>query len=109
MIAPEQLEPMGSVCTRAQVMNEGGLELIFLEQLKIRIGGAVVIVDALLCPGPHSGYRTRLFLSQPFPQKAGNWTVHQLLARTWHTWSWQGVPADQPLLQMLMCHLDALR
>ena len=109
MIAPEQLASLSAVCAQAQVMTEAGIEVIVLERLKVRVSGQAHELDAVLCPGAHSGYTTRLFLSQSFPQKVGNWTVHQLLGRQWHTWSWQGVPAELPLLQMLMCHLDALR
>lgn len=109
MITAEQLAPLETVCARAQVMTEAGIELVALDQLKVRSNGTAHVVDALLCPTTHSGYHTRLFLSQPFPQKATNWTVHQLLGRPWHTWSWQGVPANLPLLEMLMCHLDPLR
>jgi len=109
MITPEHLVPLGAVCARAQVMNEAGIEMVALEGLKLRSDSAVHVVDALLCPSMHSGYQTRLFLSQPFPQKCNNWSIHQFLGRAWHSWSWQGVPADLPLLEMLMCHLDPLR
>jgi len=109
MITSEQVASLSEVCAQAQVMTEAGMDLVFMNKLRVRVSGQVHELDAVLCPGGHSGYTTRLFLSQPFPQKASNWSVHQLLGRQWHTWSWQGVPPDQPLLQMLMCHLDALR
>ena len=109
MIAPDQLSSLSAVCTQALVMAEAGAEVVYLEKLKVRVNGQTHELDAVLCAGAHSGYTTRLFLSQSFPQKANNWSVHQLLGRQWHTWSWQGVPAELPLLQMLMCHLDALR
>jgi len=109
MIAAEQIASLSTVCERAQVMSEAGVDMVVLDKLTVRVGGQAHKLDAVLCPSTHSGYTTRLFLSQSFPQKGGNWTVHQLLGRQWHTWSWQGVPADLPLLQMLMCHLDALR
>jgi len=109
MIAPEQLEALGAVCARAQVMNDAGIEFVYLEKLKVRSDEQALEIDALLRPGEYAGYTTRLFLSQPVPTKANNWSIHQFLGRAWHTWSWQGVPADLPLIQMLMCHLDALR
>ena len=109
MITPELLAPLETVCGSAQAMTEAGTDVVVLGQLKVRSDGAAHVVDAVLCPTAHSGYQTRLFLSQPFPNKATNWTVHQLLGRQWHTWSWQGVPANLSLLEMLMCHLDALR
>ena len=73
------------------------------------------VLDALLCPGPHSGYATRLFLAEPIPERdriqgqAANWTVHSILGRAWHSWSWQNVQASLPLHQMLLAHLHALR
>jgi hypothetical protein len=109
MITSEQLVPLGEVCASAQIMNDGGKDLIFLEKLKVRVNGQSHELDAVLCPSTHSGYTTRLFLAQSFPQKGSNWTIHQFLGRQWHSWSWQGVPDNLPLLQMLMCHLDALR
>ncbi len=109
MITPEQLASLNTVCAGTQTMTEAGIDLIVLDKLRVRVNGQVHELDAVLCPGAHSGYTTRLFLSQAFPQKGNNWTVHQLLGRQWHTSSWQGVPADLPLLQMLMCHLDVLR
>lgn len=108
-IPAEQLRALEGLCESAQTMNEGAQEIVYLAKLKIRVGGAYHVVDAILWPGQHAGYTTRLFLSQPFRGKAANWTVHQILGRPWHSWSWQGVPADLPLLQMLLCHLDALK
>ena len=108
-IPAEQVEPLNGLCEAAKVMREGVQEIVYLAKLRIRVGGARHVVDAVLWPTLHAGYTTRLFLSQPFPAKAGNWTVHQILGRPWHSWSWQGVPANLPLLQMLLCHLDALK
>lgn len=108
-ILAEQLEALKDLCEAAHVMREGAQEIVYLAKLKIRVGDARFVVDAILWPGPHAGYTTRLFLSQPFPAKARNWTVHQVLGRPWHSWSWQGVPASLPLPQMLLCHLDALK
>jgi hypothetical protein len=106
---PQDVEQFKGVCENLEVLQEGGAEYVFLKRLKIRVGADNHVVDALLSLGPHTGYSTRLFLSQPFPAKAGNWTTHQILGRSWHTWSWQGVPADLPPMQILLCHLDALK
>jgi hypothetical protein len=108
-IAAEQLQSLSGLCESLQVVQEGGNEYICLMKLKIRVGDSNHVVDAILCPGLHTGYLTRLFLSQPFPNKGANWSIHQILGRPWHSWSWQGVPADLPLLRMLLCHLDALK
>ncbi len=90
-------------------MNEGGIGYIFLPQIKILVAGTYRVLDALLCPGLHNGYTTRLFLSAPVPERGANWTQWQLLGRTWHTWSWQNVPANLPLMQIVLEHLRALR
>jgi hypothetical protein len=104
----DRLSPLQCLCETARALQEGGLDYIHLKNLKIRVAGQNYEVDALLCPMANTGYTTRLFLSQSFPQKGANWSVHQILGRAWHTWSWNNVPADLPLLQMLVCHLDAL-
>jgi hypothetical protein len=108
-IPADRLSPLQPLCESAQALQEGGHTYIYLKNLRIRIAGINHVVDALLCPMANTGYVTRLFLSVAFPQKGVNWSVHQILGRAWHTWSWNGVPADLPLLQMLMCHLDALK
>jgi hypothetical protein len=107
-ISEDRLSPLRSLCESAQVLQEGGHEYIYLKNLRIRVAGETHVVEAVLCPSANNGYLTRLFLSVAFPKKGANWSVHQILGRVWHTWSWNGVPADLPLLQMLLCHLDAL-
>ena len=95
--------------------TEGGQEFVFLPRLFIPIGEASLQRDALLCPSAHTNYPTRLFLSEAIAERptirgsAANWTVHTILGRTWHTWSWTGVSADLPLLQVLLSHMAALR
>lgn len=108
-VTPEQLHPMSSICESAELFSESAQEYVFLRKLRIRVGTENYVVDALLSPTSHTGYTTRLFLSQAFPNKGANWSVHQILGRAWHTWSWQGVPTDIPLIQMLLSHLDALK
>ncbi len=92
-------------------MTEGGKEYILLPNLKFTSDGAEVVLDALLRPGEHSGYPTRLFLARAFPSKGqgAGWSVHTILGRTWHSWSWNGVPSDLPLPQILLGHLWVLR
>lgn len=105
----QQLQEFAGVCESAQLMRDGTHDYIYLKRLRVRVGGDNHVVDALLSPTTHSGYTTRLFLSQPFPGKAANWTMHQILGRSWHTWSWQGVPSELPAIRILLCHLDALK
>ncbi len=90
-------------------MTEAGTRFILLPELKVVAAGTERILDALLCPGPHNGYTSRLFLSAPIPERGANWSQWQIFGRTWHTWSWQNVPAELPLIQIVLEHLRALR
>jgi len=92
-----------------QVFSENGLDLILLPNLTLTVSGQTRRMDALLCPGPHAGYSTRLFLAAAIPEKPLNWQTAVILGKTWHTWSWQGVPANLPLMTILVGHLAALR
>jgi hypothetical protein len=108
-VSPDHLQELASICEGAQLFQEGPQEYVHLKKLNIRVGGVSHVVDAILSPVPHTGYTTRLFLSQSFPSRGANWSAHQILGRQWHTWSWQGVPADLSPMQILLCHLDALK
>jgi hypothetical protein len=90
-------------------MVEGGTRYIYLPELKVTVGAADRVLDALLCPGPHNGYTSRLFLSTPISERGANWSQWQIFGRTWHTWSWQNVPAELPWIQIVLEHLRALR
>src|ERR1700704_1464016 len=106
----DQMADLRHMCPGAQEMPEGGIEYVFLPGLKHPC--ATGTLDALLCPQPHppsGGYSTRLFLSVPIREKGANWTVHTILSRTWHTMSWNSVPADQRLAEILAQHLRAFR
>jgi hypothetical protein len=105
----EGMETLRALCEKPAAMTEGGTRYIYLPQLKFVAAGIQRESDALLCPGPHNGYTTRLFLSAPIPERGANWSQWQIFGRTWHTWSWQNVPANLPMIQMLLEHLRALR
>lgn len=107
----DRLAGLRVICPGAAWFSDGGKEYVFLPSLKITTDGKIVVMDALLRPGEHSGYKTRLFLAESLPSKGrgGGWTVHSICSRTWHTWSWRDVPDTLPLPQMLLEHLWALR
>jgi hypothetical protein len=107
----DRLTGLRAVCPEAYGLCEGGKDYIVLPRLKITTDGEIVEMDALLRPGEHSGYRTRLFLAHPLPGKGhgGAWTSHSICGRTWHTWSWNNVPETLAYPQMLLGHLWALR
>jgi hypothetical protein len=103
----DEMDDLRRMCPGAQEMSEGGIEYIFLPGLKHPCAPGTL--DALLCPQQHGGYATRLFLSVPIPGKGNNWAAHTILSRTWHTWSWNNVPANQRLAEILAQHLRVLR
>jgi hypothetical protein len=109
MMSPAELEELRAVCPGASPLTDGPLELVYLPNLKVASNGKEVESSALLCLSEHQGYSTRLYLTQPFPNKAQNWTIHIIAGRSWHSWSWQGVPRTHSPVQILAQHLKALR
>jgi len=109
MVTPEQLRTLAAMCPGASVIPEAGIDYVFLPSLKLTVGSEERMVDALLCPAQHGGYSTRLFLAQSVPERGQNWTSHVICGRTWQTWSWNQVPAELTLPQILLAHLRALR
>lgn len=103
-----QLAALGDVCDEVRVVTDGQYTLVLLTALRFRSDGQTVTMDALLCPQEHESYMTRLFLERALPSKGANWKPHSFLGRTWHTFSWQNVPKDLSLNEILFGHLDAL-
>jgi hypothetical protein len=107
--SPESFAELRSHFPNATEHDEGGKRYIHLPSLTFESDGQQKTVTALLCPGEHSGYTTRLFLNRPFPNKVQNWTTHSILGKQWHTPSYNHVPASLPLMGILACHLRGLR
>jgi hypothetical protein len=103
----DELEELRALCPDALEMSEGGVGYFFLPRLKVN--SEPQTFDALLCPEQHSGHTTRLFLSAVVPGKGQNWRPYCILSRAWYTWSWNNVPANQRLTEILAQHLRALR
>jgi len=101
-----------TIAPGARRVEEAGLHYIFLPGLHMPKGCTPEVVDCLLCLDPRDGYPTRLFLATQVnaPGKALNWNppVH-ILATNWVAFSWNNVPATQHPVQVLLCHLDALK
>jgi hypothetical protein len=106
-VSESLMEEIRRLSPCAQEMTEGSLVYIFLPNLKHPCAEGVL--DGLLCLGARDGYPTRLFLSQSIPARGQNWSVHTILNRTWHTWSWNYVPANDRPAQILAQHLRALK
>ena len=105
-VSADGLDELRGMCPGASVMAEGGVDYIHLPGLVLPSGAST---EALLCPVERSGYRTRLYLSAPVIGKGSNWSTERILDRTWHTWSWNHVSAEQRPIEILAEHLRALR
>ncbi len=105
-VAAEGIEELQAVSKGAKLVQVGGATYVHLPTLTLPNGR---LVEALLCLTVSNGYTTRLFLSEQVPCKGNNWTVHQILDKPWHTWSWNGVPSDIRPIEVLVSHLAALR
>ncbi len=106
IVAVDALEEIASVFAGARVVEEGGCTYVHLPRLNLPDGGDA---EALLCLSGRDGYPTRLFLSRAVAGKGNNWSVHRILDKPWHTWSWNNVPADLRPIEILMSHVGALR
>jgi hypothetical protein len=109
MIAVEHLNEIQLACTNAAPMTEGGRDYISLPALKLPDGCNPSVVEALICISEHSGYPTRLFLSQQIGGRGANWSTHVIFGKTWHTWSWNYVPGTLRPMEILAEHLRGLR
>jgi hypothetical protein len=87
---------------------EAGQTFVSLPGLKIPVGDTLLERHALLTLQEHSGYTSRLFLSEPIPGHGTGWTIHTVLGRAWHTPSWNNVMPGRPI-EMLLSHLRAYR
>lgn len=111
MTVPDlELRQLQVVAPDARPVVEAGVTYVYLPALKLPLGCEPPEVEGLLRPsaGP-DGYATRLFLSSPFLQKGQNWTVHRILDKTWHAFSYNGVPSDLRLIEILANHLKVLQ
>src|SRR5205807_2229068 len=86
VISEDAMSELRAICAGAQEMIEAAITYVYLPQL--RLSCAPAPLDALLCIQQHSGYATRLFLSAQIQGKGNNWSSHQILGKTWYTWSW---------------------
>jgi hypothetical protein len=110
MISHDEFEELKVVCPSAKALTDGLLDLVHLSKLPLEINGQLIeMPEALLCLSGHQGYLTRLYLSQPVPKNELNWQIETIVGRSWHTWSWQGIPQTHRPAQILAQHIRALR
>ena len=106
MTVPSDFADLERVSPGATRMESSGVTYVHLPRLRMPAAVGGCVVEALLRPGTGpDGYTTRLFLSAPFPQRGQNWTVHNLFGKAWHTPSFNNVPSDAPLIEILANHL----
>jgi hypothetical protein len=109
MIPDAHLDELRVACRDLQVMQEAGLEFIYLPGLRMPTGLSPSSVDGLLCLGPHGGYTTRLFLAEQVKGKGANWSSHSFFGRTWWVCSWNHVSASLRPIEIVAGHLGAFR
>lgn len=90
----------------ATAKEEGGHGYVHLPALTLPNGS---VSEALIQFSGSGSYPTRLLLPAVVSGKGQNWTEHCIFGRTWHTWSWKDVPADLPIIEVLLNHLGALQ
>ena len=93
------------------VKQEGGVAFVILPGLRFICEGTQQEINGLLVPQEVpalGGYSTRLLLEQRPPKPALNWTTVQALGRSWHAWSWNGVPSNWSWREILASHLKVL-
>lgn len=109
MVATEHLQELSGLCGEVRELSEGGKVYIYLPRLILPKGCVPHEVEGLLCIQEHSGYATRLFLSRAVAGRGANWSMHRIVDRNWHTWSWNNVSAQLRPAAILAEHLRALR
>lgn len=108
MVAEDMIEEITELfCDEAHVMEEAGITYVYLPDLHMPMGNNPPLQDALLSLNPRDGYPTRLFLSSPIPGKGSNWSIHNILGKSWHTISWNYVEFNGRLADVLANHLKA--
>lgn len=104
-----QIDSLKPLSPEVSLISDAGIDYIYLPKLKVRIENVIQTVNALLCPVKHSGYTTRLFLDKPIHERGNNWSIHSILGRTWHRWSWNNVPDNLSLMHILSAHMRPLQ
>lgn len=91
------------------VIQEGGINFIFIPELKLPLGCTPEKIDALLCPVLRDGYNTRLFYVQIVEGIPGkNWNGNlRICDRNWVSFSWKSRDGMN-LLEMVRYHLSTL-
>jgi len=116
---PDEIEELNLCYSGLAAAQEGGVEFILIQNLRLPPGCNPEIVDVLFCPyGRGDGYASRLFLSQQVAHngRGKNWNAVGvvILGRQWWAVSWNALPATsqpgkQRLAAILAAHLEAFQ
>lgn len=105
-----EIDELKVIAPNLSIAQEGGYSYLLIEKLQLPEGCQPNVVDALLCPTPHSQYQSRLFFSQKItgcPPRNWNGSL-RVLGKNWSAISWQ-IPAGLRLAEILLLHLKPLR
>ena len=104
----EQTDELKGYCKKVSSLPEGGIDFLYLEELRLPAGCAPAICDALLCPVAKDGYPSRLYFSvQVNGQFARNWNGSVRIGeKNWYAFSWKVDLASPTLAQLLIAHLN---
>ena len=106
----DQIDEVKRIYPEIQVAEEAGFTYFFLPNLDLPDNCSPATLDALFCPMPRDGYKSRLFFSEKITGcQSLNWNSQvRILDRTWYAISWNINP-DQRLIQLIRSHIDAFR
>ena len=107
----EQIDELKKIAPNLSIAQEGDYFYLLIEKLQMPDNCIPSEVDALLCPTTHTGYNSRLLLSEKLTgvNPSLNWNgKFRVLERNWFAISWNLQP-NQNLAEILMLHLKPFR
>lgn len=104
----EQTDELKNYCKKVSILPEGGIDYLYLEELRLPAGCTPATCDALLCPVAKDGYPSRLYFSEQVKgQFARNWNgAARIGERNWVAFSWKVELGSPTLAQLLVAHLN---
>lgn len=108
--ANSELKVLRKHWPEAELVGEGERKFVLLPSFVVNSNGQPNVITALLQPFANGdGYLTRLYFSEKFSSKGSNWNIFNILGRSWHARSWNGVSEDLPWLEIISNHLRDLQ
>src|SRR4051812_6668783 len=106
----DQIEELKKLFLKVQLCEEGGATFFLIPALTLPDHCKPTVADALLCPTPRDGYKSRLFFSEKIQvSKPPNWNATiRIVERNWFAYSWETTDGLR-LAQMIPEHLRGLR